>query len=500
MGGLIEITVCGAAEVRCRQAASNAMAEAERIENLLSPFIPGSPLSRLNRDAGKGPIRTDPELIRLIRRVLHLCRLTRGALDITIPPLMRVWGFRSPEGIRQAPAEGEIGRVLQAVGHEKIRVDEQRRTVEYLEPGVELEFGALGKGYAIDRMSAALRKGGIRNALISFGSTALAMGHPPGRTGWRVAVRHPRRYGRGVAVLHLSGCAVSTSGDYEQASFHVGQRLGHILDPRTGYPASGMASASVVAPNAMRADALSTAAFVLGHRGGRHLLESQRATAGLFVTERPDGSLQIFQSRSWDRHTQPDGSRPLWPRRRFLAAALGALGWLLIRPSLGYPVSYLTPQEALRKLMPQAERFEEVTVRLDAGQKKKAEASLGKRIRSESYRFWTGQAGAGPVGTAVLLNVIGKERPITFLVAVSPAGEVMGVEVLIYRESQGYEIRAKRFMDQFTGKTLQSPLKLGRDIDAISGATLSARSTTFAVKKALALVEAVYGFASHDSP
>jgi Na+-translocating ferredoxin:NAD+ oxidoreductase RnfG subunit len=139
-------------------------------------------------------------------------------------------------------------------------------------------------------------------------------------------------------------------------------------------------------------------------------------------------------------------------------------------------------------------------VNLAPAQKERVETILEKKLKEETYPFWIAKKGGTPIGYAVLLDVIGKERPITFMIAVGPERRVTGVEVLIYRESQGSEIRSGRFIGQFIDKTLSAPLTLGRDVDAISGATLSSRSTAYAVKKALALVEVVYGKESAGSP
>jgi Na+-translocating ferredoxin:NAD+ oxidoreductase RnfG subunit len=187
-------------------------------------------------------------------------------------------------------------------------------------------------------------------------------------------------------------------------------------------------------------------------------------------------------------------------RRRFLAALVAGLAGLLFRPGLGYPIVYLTREEALRRLFPQAEEFQESPVNLAPAQKERVETILEKKLKEETYPFWIAKKGGTPIGYAVLLDVIGKERPITFMIAVGPERRVTGVEVLIYRESQGSEIRSGRFIRQFIDKTLSAPLKIGQDVDAISGASLSSRATTYAVKKALALVEAVYGKASAGSP
>lgn len=177
-------------------------------------------------------------------------------------------------------------------------------------------------------------------------------------------------------------------------------------------------------------------------------------------------------------------------RYRFVLGAAALAGWLAGVPSQGRAAPDV--EGALHALMPGVEHVRRETVTLDTGHIERLRSTLRVPIRERSVVFWIGEAGGKPMGYAVVLDVIGKERPITFLVAVSPAGTVLGVEVLVYRESQGMEIRSPRFRRQFEGKTLADPLTAGRDVDAISGATLSSRSTAFAVKKALALVDVVY--------
>jgi Na+-translocating ferredoxin:NAD+ oxidoreductase RnfG subunit len=160
----------------------------------------------------------------------------------------------------------------------------------------------------------------------------------------------------------------------------------------------------------------------------------------------------------------------------------------------------MTTEEALKKLMPQNSKHREEKIELTPTQKEQVEKLLQSRVRENTYTFWIAEQEKEPMGYAVILNVIGKEQPITFMIAVSPEGKVLGVEILAYRESQGSDVRSKRFMQQFIGKTLAEPLKLGRDVDSISGATLSSRSTVYAVKKALALVEVIYRNGKRVSP
>jgi thiamine biosynthesis lipoprotein len=179
-------------------------------------------------------------------------------------------------------------------------VDPQAGTVSYRDPCVELEFGAMGKGHAVDRIVRLLVAAGVASALVDFGSTLYALGSPPGENAWRVGIRHPRNPNRVLEVVGLRDRAVATSGDDQQGVVIRGRRYGHILDPRTGRPAQRAASASVVAPTALQADALSTAAFVLGPGDGVDLLE-RLGLDGVIATEDARGRVVAAHTCGWGR-------------------------------------------------------------------------------------------------------------------------------------------------------------------------------------------------------
>lgn len=500
MGSFLDITLYDALGESPLQALEATFAEVDRLENLLSPFKPESELSWLNREAAYGPIQVSPELFSLVRHGLFLHWFTRGALGITMGPLMRLWGFRSQKGCHTTPTTEQIHETLTLADHQNVVMDGDHMTIHYLQKGIEIEFGAIGKGYAIDRAIQTLTSYGVSQALASFGSSIYGLGAPPGQKGWRVAVRNPRDTVQALDVLLLRDAAMATSGNYEQSVWLDGRRYGHILDPRSGYPATGIDSVSVIAPTAFLADAFSTAAFVLGSQSGSKFLEKQPHVEGLILHGKNQESPLTIQTNGWRAHFEKAQPVGRVTRRQFLETFLAVLGCLFMNLPLSHAIVYARPEEALKRLMPQAERFQGERVTLTNEQKEKAQKLLGNKIRKNTYPFWIGRKGYTPVGYGVRLNVVGKERPITFMVVVNPDGRAQGVEVLRYRESQGSEIRSKRFMRQFVGKSLSSPLKLGRDIDAISGASLSSRSTTYAVKKALALVEVVYGNRRKESP
>jgi Na+-translocating ferredoxin:NAD+ oxidoreductase RnfG subunit len=410
---------------------------------------------------------------------------------MTAAPLLKLWGFRQSNPPPSVPTGEQIRKTLLLVGYAWVKTDPYRKEVVYEKKGIEIEFGAFGKGYAIDRIVEILKDHEIESALVSYGSTAYVLGAPPRQAGWKFGIT-PSGIGEGLFSLPcLRDCALSTSGNDYQGIRIRGKTYGHILDPRTGYPARGVEALSVIAPTATEADAFSTAAFILGAEKGRALLIAQKGFEGLFQIRGTNPSIRIA-TPGWKAFDKIPSKGPVFGRRAFVGGLLATLGYFLIGPR---PVSariYKSPEEAFRSLMPDAETVREETVRLIPSQKKRVEALLGNKIRADAYPFWIGSTGKTPIGYGVRLDIIGKERPITFLVIISPEAKVIGVEVLVYRESQGSEIRSPRFMKQFTDRTSRDALKLGRDIHAISGATLSSRSTAYAVKKALALVQVVY--------
>ncbi|MBI3995266.1 MAG: FAD:protein FMN transferase [Nitrospirae bacterium] len=499
MGGPWEIIAHGPPD-HARRANDAAFHEIARIESLLSRFRPDSEISRINKAVGPRTLPVDPEVCGIIALALRYAERTGGAFDPTAGALGRLWRF-GPDGPRSVPPDKEqIRTALKRVDYRRVFIDEARCALTITQPGLEFDLGGMGKGYAVDRAVAILRSHGIERGFVSCGSTSFALGAPPLHDAWRIGIRDPRRPDRVVRTLRIRDRAVSTSGAHEQFFICDGKRYGHICDPRTGYPTSEMAGVNVIAPTATEADILSTAAFVLGIREGVAILESQAGVEGCFVKEE-DGDLSFDETSGWNEILHV-GFQDGLNRRRFLAGLLSAFGLLVLKPYGAAGAVYLTEEEAVRRIFPEGREFAKETVTLTAEQKAGVGGRVGKRIEEESYTVYriVVDDPSLPIGYGVVLNVIGKERPITFMIGVSPQARIIGIEVMIYRESQGSEIRSKRFMKQFMGKTVDAPLKLGRDIDGISGATLSSRSTAYAVKKALALTQVVYGInAEKDS-
>jgi thiamine biosynthesis lipoprotein len=271
MGTTFTVALYGEDRDRLEAAADAAFAEVRRLERMLSNYRPNSELSRVNREAAERPVRVSDELFELLAACLEYSRASEGAFDITVGPLMKVWGFY--KGTGRLPAPEEVKAALARVGYRHIVLDPEQRTVRFTQPGVELDPGGIGKGYAVDRMVAILKEHGIRSALVSAsGSSIYGLGAPPSEPeGWEVRIRHPRDETKTVETLRLKDCSLSTSGSYEKFFVAGGKTYSHIMDPRTGYPATGMLSVSVLAPRTLDSEAWTKPFFILGRQwAARH--------------------------------------------------------------------------------------------------------------------------------------------------------------------------------------------------------------------------------------
>jgi thiamine biosynthesis lipoprotein len=244
----------------------------ESLEEQMSFFRPTSEINRINLLAAEGPVEVTSELFQLLCLARDIWRETEAALDITATPLWQAWGFARRAGA--VPSSQQIADALSRVGFQFVELDEQYNTIHFKRPGIQLNLGSIGKGCALDRCAAKLIHGGMEHFLLHAGqSSILAHGtdasQAPGSGDstpdfWTIGIPHPWRSGRRVAEIRLRNRAIGTSSSQFQSFRHKGKLYGHIIDPRTGYPAEGVLSATVVAASSALADGLSTAFYVLG--------------------------------------------------------------------------------------------------------------------------------------------------------------------------------------------------------------------------------------------
>ena len=269
----------GAVEAGCA-----ALDEVERLERKLSVYLEDSELSRLNREAAGAPVTADAEVYHLLRWAARLSAATGGTFDAAGGALVKAWGFSG--GPHRIPSASDLHTALAASGSRHVLFDDPRRAIRFDCPGLEFNLGGIGKGFAIDRALHLIRtRRRIRCALMQGGQSSIkGIGSPPGEPrGWTVALCHPLHPDRPVARIRLRDRALGTSGAANRFFVAQGRRYGHVLDPRTGWPARGLLGASALAGSATEADALSTAFFVMGVEGTRRFCEEHPEFGAVLV-------------------------------------------------------------------------------------------------------------------------------------------------------------------------------------------------------------------------
>jgi thiamine biosynthesis lipoprotein len=263
------------------EAASAALELVEQLEDQLSVYRCYSELSLLNRRGCDGPVAVERRLFDLLCRSVYFADETEGAFDPTSGPLVSLW--RQCKLERRLPTEHELAAARGRLGREDVLFDQNALTVYFKRPGVTLNLNAMGKGYALDRAAELLKEGSSECLMHGGYSSILARGGHAGCDGWPVGIRHPLFPDRQLATVQLKDRAMSTSGSAVQFFRHQGKRYGHIIDPRTGWPVDSMLSATVLAPDAAHAEALSTGFFVLGVEKAREYCHNHKEIAALLI-------------------------------------------------------------------------------------------------------------------------------------------------------------------------------------------------------------------------
>jgi thiamine biosynthesis lipoprotein len=273
---LTEIKVLCRNERRGRQAILAAFQRIKELEEKFNYFSPSSELSNINKNAYAAEVKLSPDMHRILEQAVAGSRSTDGAFDITVTPVTRLYGFGTDS--RRAPDAPELRQKIQSVGWQNIKLDAEKQTARLLNKDTLLDLGGLAKGYAVDEAVQTLRQHGITDALVNAGGNIYALGLNRGQK-WRIGIRRPRAAADSAQIIELNNEACATSGDYEQYFLDASQRrISHIFNPRTGRPANlenGLASVTVIAATAARADLLSTACFVLGEEKSKKIAEKK---------------------------------------------------------------------------------------------------------------------------------------------------------------------------------------------------------------------------------
>jgi len=296
MGSALEIQVLGPDPAVLDRAIAEARAEIDKLDRMMTDWKETGALMEVNRNAGLNPVTVPPEFLFIVKRSLQVSELTNGAFDITWAGAGRLWKWWEKDP--QVPSPGEVKAALENVGWRNVLLDEKASTLFLAKPGVRIGLGAIVPGYAGDLAMRKIRTLGVKDALVNLSGDILAAGTNRGQP-WKIGLEHPRRPGETFAVMPISDQAVSTSSDSKRFFVRDGKRYGHIIDPRTGYPAERCQSATVTASTLAYADALATAVFVLGPEEGMALLEKLPGVEGVIVAA--DGKVSVSSGLSRER-------------------------------------------------------------------------------------------------------------------------------------------------------------------------------------------------------
>lgn len=280
MGTIVEITVQHEDPAAAKKVIEDAFSDGERIEGLMSVYQKESEISMINRKAGSEGVKVSQDTLSVIEHALGYSELSDGAFDITAGPLLELWGFSGGE--KKVPEEREVEKMLPLVNWRDLSVESHKSTVKLEKKGMKIDLGGIAKGFVVDRMVAVLKEGGIKRALVNAGGDLYALGSPRGEKAWTVGIRDPVNREVVREVVNVRDRAVATSGGYEKYFISGGRRFSHIIDPRTGYPASGLLSVTVIAKTTMESDALATALFVLGEEQGKKLVRRLDGVEAIF--------------------------------------------------------------------------------------------------------------------------------------------------------------------------------------------------------------------------
>lgn len=302
MATRFRVVLYAADEPTADRAAKAAFARAAELDGLLTDYRPSSELMQLCAKAGRGPVPVGPDLFAVLERSQHFARLTGGAFDVTVGPMVRQW--RRTRRTKVLPEPTTLAAARELVGYDKLTLDRDARTATLAKPGMQLDLGGIAKGYAAEAMQAVLRARGIARSLVAAGGDIVAGDPPPGAAGWRVAVAPMDAGENDPPTLQLSNAAVSTSGDAEQFVEIDGKRYAHVVDPKTGLGLTERFLVTVVAKDGTTSDALETGLAVLGRERGMTVAAALDGVAVRFVAKRAAG-YDVTTSANFAKHLAP---------------------------------------------------------------------------------------------------------------------------------------------------------------------------------------------------
>lgn len=298
MGSRFDITVVAKDEVQANDYIDLALSEISRIEKEISSWDPESETSKIIANAGIQPLKVNRELYDLITRAVKISELTEGAFDITYASMDRIWKFDG--SMNHLPTDDEIAQSIRKVGYKNIVLDPEHQTVFLKNKGMRIGFGAIGKGYAADKAKQLLISEGVNGGIINASGDLTTWGTQPDGSPWMVGITNPLNKNKVFSWFPLDNNAVVTSGNYEKFVEFNGKKYTHIIDPRTGWPVSGLTSVTIFAPKAELADALATSVFVMGRETGIDFINQLPGMECVIV----DDNGKIFKSENIQLNTE----------------------------------------------------------------------------------------------------------------------------------------------------------------------------------------------------
>ena len=284
LGSPFEITVVAKDSVEGNYFTTLAIDEVKRIENLISDWIPTTQISKVNQNAGIQPVKVDQEVYDLVERAIKISKLTSGAFDISYASMDKIWKFDG--SMKEMPSEDPIKKSVEKVGYQNIILNSKDTTIFLKNKGMKLGLGGIGQGYIADKIKVLFQLKGCKSGLVNVSGDINAWGKQPDGQSWTVGIVNPLNKNKVFATFPLDDSAVETSGSYEKYVTFNGKRYSHIIDPRTGYPATGIVSVSVFAKQTEIADALATGIFVLGVEVGLDLVNQLKGIGCIIVDDK----------------------------------------------------------------------------------------------------------------------------------------------------------------------------------------------------------------------
>ncbi len=284
MGSRFEITLVDKDSLHAGKHIDQVIAEITRIENLISEWRPGTQVSEINRNAGIQPVRVDREVFDLTRRAVAYSGQSQGAFDISIAAMDRIWIFDG--SMTEMPSPEAIRKSVEKVGYRNIILDSTNSTVYLSLKGMKIGFGSIGKGYAADKGRELMKSLGVKGGIVNASGDLSAWGAQLNQKPWKIGINNPFKPHKIVKVLKIKEASVATSGSYEKYAEIEGRRYSHIINPKTGYPSTGLTSVTVTGPSAEFANALSTSVMVLGEKEGIRLVKRFPEYGYVIVTDR----------------------------------------------------------------------------------------------------------------------------------------------------------------------------------------------------------------------